>query len=587
MKRLLPLQAALLLLFINTPSRCSNPDEDLQEIVTINNLMGMSVIAVHNHKIVYEGYFGLSNYAENKPVGDRTLYRVASISKAVTSMAFMLLHEQGLADLDDDISDILGYTIRNPQQPDQPITPRMLMSHTSTLNDGSTYAGFLGTTYNNPNPPAISELILPGGNNYASDIWINANPGEHFQYSNLGYGLLGSVIEMITQTRFDQFVSQNILAPLEIDASFNIHELNNPSNLAVLYRMNCGQWTPQADHFPQVMPDPVDYSDYLPGHNGLIFAPQGGLRITTKDLSKIMVVLMNKGTYDGLQLLSETTVELMQEQQWQYNGNNGNNYGNLFNAWGLGLHLITNQQDGDIVVPGYNMRGHSGEAYGLISDMYFHKDPDFGLIFITNGSAGPFSEGIQSAFYEVEEQIFATLYQKFIEPELATHHAVTILTQGMGTTLPAPGSYTLTEGEILEIKAHPEEGWKFEHFIKEGEIITHPSLEIHIEAPITITAVFSEIGTTTGQNSMHLKNGFFINHKTNILTIRWTPQQLHGHSTLDIFNLKGVQLFSGPVDTKGQQFLKKINVSFLPAGTYVAVLRNNAREFKAGKFFEP
>ncbi len=587
MKRYLPIVAVLSILLSSTPTLCNNPEEDLQEIVTINNLMGMSVIAVHDSKIAYEGYFGLSNYSENIPVAERTLYRVASISKTVSSMAFMMLHEQGLADLDDDISDILGYTIRNPHHPDIPITPRMLMSHTSTLNDGSTYAGFLGITYNNPSPPAISELILHGGNNYAADIWINATPGEHFRYCNLGYGLLGSVIEAITQTRFDQFVYQNILSPLEIDGGFNIHELNNPSNLAVLYRMDCGQWSPQFDHFPQGLPEPVDYSDYIPGHNGLIFAPQGGLRISAKDLSKIMILLMNKGTYEGMQLLSESTVELMLEQQWQYDGNNGNNYGNLFNAWGLGLHLITNQQDGDIVIPGYSMKGHSGQAYGLISDMYFNNDPDFGIIFITNGSAGPFFEGLKSAFYEVEEQIFAALYQHFIAPQLAVQHLVTIVTEGMGTTQPAPGTYTLTEGEVLELTAQPSQGWKFEHYILDGEIIPHPSVEIPIEAPVTITAVFAEISTTTGHNSLYPQNGFFINHQTNTLTINWTPEQLKGPSRLEIFNLKGVQLFSGPVFSNGQQLHKKLDVSFLPGGAYIAVVRNSNKELKIGRFIKP
>lgn len=562
----------LFILFANSLPASNDHEQQLQEIASINNLMGMSVVAVHDGKIIYNGHFGLANYATGTPANNRTLYRIASISKTITAMAFMQLYEQGLVNPDDDISDIMEYTIQNPVHPDIAITPRMLLSHTSTFNDGSTYNSFLSTTYNNPSPPNISQLIVPGGSHFSSNIWLNALPGEYFQYSNLGYGVLASIIEKVSGERFDVYVRENILEPLEISGSFNLHDISLV-NLAVLYRMSCDQWVPQADNFPAGLPEPIDYSEYEPGHNGLIFSPQGGLRISSEDLAKIMITLSNKGTYNGVQLLEEETVELMHQQQWQYNGSNGNNYSNLFNAWGLGIHLITNQEDGDIVIPGYEMKGHAGEAYGLISDMYYNNDPDFGIIFITNGSAGAFFGGWNSAFYEVEEQVFSVLYNSLIVPEMTETHDVIIQVEGLGTTQPAPGTYTLETGETFTVSAEALEGWIFEYFLINNETtIDQPTHEFPVESSIQITAVFSEIPTSTGEIMHDNQPRIYVNHQQRLLTIT-SGNSSNPFTRLRIYNMQGELVFSRKINEQVNAETETVDISFLPAGTYITQLK--------------
>lgn len=558
-----------------------NHEQELQEIASINNLMGMSVVAVHEGKIIYSGHFGLSNFPRSTPVNNHTLYRIASISKTITAMAFLQLHEQGLVNLDDDISNIMEYTIQNPGHPTVAITPRMLLSHTSTLNDGSTYSSFLNTTYNNPSPPNISQLIVPGGSHFASNIWLNALPGEHFQYSNLGYGVLASIIEKVSGERFDTYVRENILEPLEISGSFNLYDINL-ENLAVLYRMSCDQWVAQADNYPAGLPEPIDYSGYESGHNGLIFSPQGGLRVSAEDLAKIMITLSDKGTYNGVRLLDEETVELMHQRQWQYNGSNGNNYSNLFNAWGLGIHLITNQEDGDIVIPGYEMKGHAGEAYGLISDMYYNNDPDFGIIFITNGSAGAYFGGWNSAFYEVEEQIFSVLYNSLIVPEMTETHDIIIEVEGLGTTQPAPGTYTLEAGETFTVSAEAQEGWIFEHFMINNETtIAQPTHQFPVESAMQITAVFSEIPTTTGDLMQDDQLLIFVNHQYRLLTLVSGSSPI-SYTGLRIYNIQGELVFSKKMNEQVTHDSETVDISFLPAGTYITQLKTtNGASFSA------
>lgn len=385
--------------------------QNFGDIATQNNLIGMSVVAVCNSEVVENYSFGLSDIQRNIYVSEKTLYRIASISKTITSVALLTLYEQGFFNLDDDVSDFLGFNFVNPNFEDKKITFRMLLSHTSSLKDGAGYTDFLNLTYNQIPPPNIKELVLETGNYYTSDIWQDNSPGTYFMYSNLNYGIIGTLIEKISGLRFDIFVKQNILEPLNIRGSFNVDDIENIDEIAVLYRNS----VPITDNYQGVYPEPFNSDLYEIGSNGLVFAPQGGLRISALDLSKFMLMLLNGGIYNNVRIIENSTVDLILEPQWTFNGNNGDNYYNLFNQWGLGFHITTNQNFGDIVFDEITMFGHPGEAYGLISDMYFDKIKKFGFIFITNGYSGNsyYEYGDLSSFYLVEEQIFGEIKNEF------------------------------------------------------------------------------------------------------------------------------------------------------------------------------
>src|SRR5690348_16839624 len=113
--------------------------EQLQAIVDdpAMPLPGLSVATLRHGEIVYSAQFGSKRLATAtspaQPVDANTLFRVASVSKFVTALGTMKLVEQGKLSLDADIGEVLGYRLRNPHFPDQPITLRMLLTHTSSL----------------------------------------------------------------------------------------------------------------------------------------------------------------------------------------------------------------------------------------------------------------------------------------------------------------------------------------------------------------------------------------------------------------------------------------------------------------------
>ena len=387
-------------------------NSELSDVYQNFSLMGMSIwVSANGEETVY--HFGKRDFERDLDINDNTQFRIASISKAFTAIGLIKLYHEGLFDLDDDISTVLGYTVRNPQHPSTPITYRMLLSHQSGLQDGTGYGSFVTATFDDNNLPNISELITPSGTYYTSNMWRTETPGTYFAYSNINFGLIGALIEKHSDERFDVFMKSEILEPLEISGSYNIQDLPNINDLAVLYR-NQGGWTPQVDNYQGVLPTPPDLSSYVPGTNGIYFAPQGGLRISAEETGKFLDFLNSNGANSELNISAEILAE-MKAIAWDYNGSNGDNYFGLFNRWGLGLHHANISAGDQICNLGTydTFLGHAGEAYGLISDAFYSETENIGFSLLINGSFNGYTSGTQSSFYTVEEAVYSALCSYF------------------------------------------------------------------------------------------------------------------------------------------------------------------------------
>jgi CubicO group peptidase (beta-lactamase class C family) len=396
--------------FLHGQASAQSIDTQFNTIASNNDMMGGSLVIFCADGIIENLTVGLADYERNISITADTKYRIASISKTITAIAAMQLVEQNLLQLDSAIGNVLGYDIYNPHYPSKPITARMLLSHTSSIIDGPTYGDFLAATINDNPIPDISELLTEEGVYYASEQFNNTEPGTYFNYANINYVLLGTIVEKISGMRFDTYCKQYITSPLGIDASFNVNDLADINQLAVLYRKVGSTWTPQADNYEGVQPVFDNIDGYIPGTNGGRFGPQGGFRCSAQDLAHIFLVLMHKGTYNDVTLLSEASCHAMFENVWTYDGSNGNNYYGLFRSWGLGIHRITSTAGGDIVLPDSDaMLGHAGEAYGLVSNAYFDTTRNVGFVFITNGVGDGYHSNSYSAFYTIEQQIFEAI----------------------------------------------------------------------------------------------------------------------------------------------------------------------------------
>jgi CubicO group peptidase (beta-lactamase class C family) len=381
------------------------------------NLMGLSVAAVCDGRLAGTWHAGLRDYERNLPVNDSTMYRIASISKFVLTTAMMKLREEKLLSLDEDVSNYLGFTLRNPHHPDKPLTVSMLLLHTSSINEGSGYDTFLTDTYNNvSDPPSFTELLVPGGRYYTDDMWKEEAPGTYYTYCNANFGLAGTVIEKITGQRFEDYMKETLFKPLGITGSYIPEGVRNINNLAVIYRAEEGKWIPQTDDYRGVMSSPRDFSGYITGTNAAVFSPQGGLRISAAELARIMILHLKKGKYEGKRVISARSIKLMHTPRWDNDGTNGDVEGSGKDSRAPGVQILPQAGPGEILPEGVTMMGHSGAAYGLISLFYFNPEGRYGFIFMTNGVFNGPQKKNSSPFYSCEDAIVKALRENHYLP---------------------------------------------------------------------------------------------------------------------------------------------------------------------------
>lgn len=347
-------------------------------------LAGLAVVVVDANGERRAEAYGRAVIAPERAMTVDTPVRVASVSKLVTAIGAMRLVEQGTLDLDRDVSAYLGWTLRNPSAPDVPVTLRMLLSHTSTVIDDGGYFWPLGTR--------LQDVVGPKSWN------AGERPGDWFSYANLNFGLVGAAMEGATGERFDRLMTRLLFAPLGIDACFNWSgcSAETLAKAGTLYRKGIdetgwrpeGPWVPQIDG-PGTVPPPClvrtavpgtacDVSAIPAGENGALFAPQGGLRISARDLGKLARLLLREGEVDGVRLLQPKSVREMLKPQWR-GGRAGETYGALMRCYGLSVHCLTGERAG--------WHGHLGDAYGLWSGLWIEPSRGRGYVYVVAGTA--------------------------------------------------------------------------------------------------------------------------------------------------------------------------------------------------------
>lgn len=340
----------------------SKVEEDIQTIMKKMEVIGLSVAVVKDSKIIYAHSFGLNTIESNTPLTNENIFRIASISKSFSATSMMQLVEAKKLSLNDDISNLIGFKVRNPKFPQTVITLRMILSHTSSINDSQGYFNL--------------DVINPTKGNDWAKCFNDYEPGKGYQYCNLNFNIAGTIIEKISGERFDQYVKHHILDPLKLYGGYCIDSLDN-SRFTTLYEYDTlGRFTASPNAYA---PRREEISNYVMGYSTPIFSPTGGMKISAIDLATYMTMHMNGGTLNGVKIISKKSSKLMQTA--------------VSIDAGYGLALL-NVND---LIPGKTMTGHTGSAYGLYSAMFFNPTEKFGFVVITNGCKLAFTKGIPDA----------------------------------------------------------------------------------------------------------------------------------------------------------------------------------------------
>lgn len=362
-----------MLLSISILKGQDNTERDILNIMDKYRSVGLSVAVVKNNEIIYSKSYGKKNVETNSTIERQDIFRIASISKSFTATAIMQLIEAGKLNLDDDVSDLIGFKVSNPYFPNRAITLKMLLSHTSSINDKEGYFNL--------------DFINPSENIDWKKCYNNYEPGSTYEYCNLNFNMLGTIVERISGYRFDKYIQEKILEPLDLYGGY-YSDLLDSNRFITLY---------EYDHTSsKYNPSPAAYTkigsridDYKMGYSTPIFSPTGGMKISANDLAIYMIMHMNKGTYKGIEIISRESSEEMQSAVL-------NNYG---------LALMTSEN----FIPNIIMKGHTGNAYGLYSAMFFQPKDNYGFVVITNGSDGKETNGMNNFLKSVMNSLYENL----------------------------------------------------------------------------------------------------------------------------------------------------------------------------------
>ncbi|MCD2423710.1 beta-lactamase family protein [Niabella pedocola] len=347
-------------------------ENDLLKLMQQYQAIGLSVAVVKDNKIIYNKSFGYKNSNDKTIIQNTDIFRIASISKSFTATSLMQLVEAGKLSLDDEVSKLTGFKVNNPKYPDVPITLRMILSHTSSINDKNGYFSL--------------DAINPGKNPNWAQCYNDYKPGEGYQYCNLNFNLAGSILEKFSGEQFDQYVKNHILNPLNLYGGYNVDSLDR-NRLVPLYEFNDSTKIFEAAPAAYASPK-AKLANYTRGYNTPVFSPTGGMKISALDLAKYMMMHMNYGSSNGVQIISEASSRTMQTK--------------LSDKENYGLALWSTNQ----LIDGITMTGHTGSAYGLYSIMFFQPEQKFGFVAITNGCIPRYKKSTVALLYDAVNTLY-------------------------------------------------------------------------------------------------------------------------------------------------------------------------------------
>lgn len=356
--------AASLMLFgacTSAPDAKQLTDQAISQVMEEFQNVGISAAVVKDGKIVYNESFGYKNLETKEPLGNTDVMRIASISKSFTATSLLQLVDKGIISLDDDVSDLIGFRIRNPHHPDVPITLRMVLSHTASIRDKEDYF-----TLDHLNPAVYGDC---------EESYFKYKPGEGYCYSNMGLNLAGTILEKVSGVRFDDYVRENVIWKLGLYGGHNIDSLD-ASKFAWIYSRENGEYVKsegayrsRADEMP----------DYKFGYSSPIFSPTGGVKISAHDLAVYMMMHMNYGEYNGVRIISQESAKAMQTPVWMIKNEGEDQYGLCLKEF------VDYIDDPKYNAPGSYPVGHTGGAYGLNSIMIWSPADGWGIVAMTNG----------------------------------------------------------------------------------------------------------------------------------------------------------------------------------------------------------
>lgn len=338
-------------------SRLKRIDENVQGWINSGKTNGCVVLISRNGQIVYNKAYGYNDPGKKEPMRTDHIFRIASQTKAITSVAVMMLYEEGKFLLDEPVSKYIpemdgqqvldkfnkadsSYTTVPAKSP---VTIRQLLTHTSGIGYAQIGSDEANAIF--AKAGVTAGLGVEKGRLLATDMKklcklpLLHQPGEKFTYG-LNTDLLGYLVEVLSGKSLDRFFKERIFEPLGMNDTYFYLPREKYNRLATLYDEKDGKLEKAPERIDQ---NGVFVTDY-PKMEGTYFSGGGGLSSTTLDYAIFLQMMLNEGQLNGVRLLSRNTVRMMTMNQI-----GDVDFGD--NKFGLGFGITTDKGSAKLPTP--------------------------------------------------------------------------------------------------------------------------------------------------------------------------------------------------------------------------------------------
>jgi len=410
-------------------SRLDRVTDWLNQQVESERLAGASVMICRNGRIGYLESAGQSDLENGKPFDASTIVRIFSMTKPITSVAAMMLYEEGRYQLDDPVAKYLPEftdtkvwkgegSLENVEDQTRPMLVKHLFMHTSGLTYGFMNANVVDQEHRNqkiefPGTAGTLEELVKR----LAGIPLIAQPGTQWNYS-VSTDVLGRLVEVWSGLSLEAFFKERILEPLGMhDTGFSVAE-GNKDRFASLYSplsgadmSNVGKKSVSDSR--QMKPglklqEPAATSRYLKPTK--LFSGGGGLTGTIGDYARFCQMLLNGGELDGERLLSPITVNYMRSNQLPDNADmaamgqpvwSETSYDGI--GFGLGFAVVIDPRKASI------MTSVGEHHWGGAASTFFWIDPQEDLFVVF------FTQLMPSSTYPIRRELRTRVYQAIVE----------------------------------------------------------------------------------------------------------------------------------------------------------------------------
>lgn len=371
-------------------------DASLRGAIEREGVPGVVALMTDRERVLYQGAFGVADVATGRPLTTDALFRIASMTKPVTSLALMQLVEQGRIGLDDPaekyLPELAGLKVFESFDPatgayrlrpaSRPATVRHFLTHTS----GLAYP-FTSATWRDFKPRA--------GETYPFGGPLLFDPGDRWYYST-STDVVGRLVEVLSGQKLEDYFRQHVFAPLKMDdTSYNVPEAKAPRLVA------------QQQRGGERMDGAIELQKPQPGLTIASPIGGGGLASTANDYGRFVRMLLNGGALDGVRVLKAETVTLMGQ----------NHIGAISvpalktalprsadftfiadgrDKWGLGFLITADQVEGK--------RSPGSLSWGGINNTFFWIDPARGIAGVIMMQYLPFADLKALGVYDTFER---------------------------------------------------------------------------------------------------------------------------------------------------------------------------------------